>query len=86
MPTWKACTDAASTARDLRPVRRVDASERLVARLRDGVRRRAARSRSSRWSSSDANCAETTAPSAATASSPAMRAIALLTPEAMPAL
>ena len=32
-----------------------------------------------------ANCAAITAPSAATPSSPAARAIALLTPEAMPA-
>ena len=38
------------------------------------------------WSSAEENCAATTAPIAAVASSPATRAIALLTAEAIPAL
>jgi hypothetical protein len=38
-----------------------------------------------RSSSEDANCAETTAPSTAMASTPATRETALFTPEAMPA-
>ena len=91
MPTWNAWSEADSHgAGDLGAARTagIDARERLPARLLDGGRAPAGESvrPASRSSSAELNCAATTAPIAATASRPATRAIALLMPEAMPAL
>ena len=69
-------------------LRGIDARERLRGAPRSivaALARARAPGPSRRSSSAEPNCAETTAPMAATASSPATRAIALLMPDAMPA-
>ena len=89
MPTWNACTDASSTAAATSaPVRPGSTRARISRRASSTAARPAGGSatRASGLSRDAENWAATTAPTAATASSPAMRAIALLTPEAIPAL
>lgn len=92
IPTWKACTDASSVAFATRA--RTGAGVLLGTTFASGWRSisfkagaRAGRDASGpRFeSSSERNCAATTVPTAAMATSAATRAMALLTPEAIPA-
>ena len=90
MPTWNAWLDAASTALATsgptwaRSTRASVWVRRASAAAAPGRRER--QPGEAAVEGVEANCAETTAPMAATASRPATRAIALLIPEAMPAL
>ena len=88
IPVWNACTDADCTAWATSTPTRPGSTRASVSRRARATAERAAGDRlrpASPASSAWPNWAEMTAPTAAIESRPAIRAVALLIPEAMPA-